>query len=174
MDSDSQLAAYIAMDDIRKILQTGIFTKGNAQNPLMPPAFISVLISLRDLMYKCEKFAARIAFTDDINLSTKVNDVSALIKHVRDALCHPDSDNHNLSENIMISFSVVWGKGIVLETDDHKIESIYEDDVCFFFGQHGIYLRRHIIRAIEEARILLLPKMDESYAYLLKGISFDY
>jgi hypothetical protein len=31
----------------------------------------------------------------------------------------------------------------------------YEDDVCFFFGSQRIFLRRHVIRALEEARIKL-------------------
>jgi hypothetical protein len=84
-------------DSIRRIdaiLACGIFQLPNSENVLFRAAFIELLIALRDLMYKAEKFAARIAFEDDVKQTKKIRDISHLIKYVRDALCHPDSDNH--------------------------------------------------------------------------------
>jgi len=101
-----------AMGHIDKILGSGIFDPNNAGNPLFRAAFVDLLINLRDLMYKAAKYAARISFTDDVTVTQQVNDVTGLIKYVRDALCHPDSDNHYIEKgNIKSTFNVIFGKG---------------------------------------------------------------
>ena len=90
MDFFSKSEIDDALNRIDKLLSCGIFNPQNSDNPLMRAAFIEALISLRDLMYKTEKFSSRIDFTDDIQVCEKIRDVSDLIKYVRDALCHPD------------------------------------------------------------------------------------
>ena len=131
---------------IDRILATNIFSPENAGSPFFRAAFIEVLIALRDLMYKAEKYASRISFTDDVRLTEQVTDVSALIKFVRDALCHPDIDNHYIEKgNIKATFNVCFGKGILLKTPKFEQSSPYNDDTCFFFGSQRIFLRRHIL-----------------------------
>ncbi len=44
---------------IRELLGTGIFEVSNAGNPLQRSAFIELIICLRDLMFKTEKYARR-------------------------------------------------------------------------------------------------------------------
>jgi len=117
-----------------------------------------MLIALRDLMYKSQKFASRISFTDDVPQSEKVKDVSDLIKYVRDVLCHPDSDNHYIEKgNIKATFNVAFGKVNLMKIGEFEQKSLYEDDVCFFFGSIGIYLNRHIVRAYQDAKNNLEP-----------------
>ncbi|URR00428.1 hypothetical protein LOC50_14445 [Pseudoalteromonas sp. SCSIO 43095] len=109
-------------------------------------------------MYKTEKFSDRIDFKDDVLIEGKIKDVSDLIKYVRDALCHPDSDNHYIEKNnIKSSFNVAFGKCTLMKMDDFEQSSKYDDDVCFFFGSKSIYLKRHIIRAHQEAKEKLTP-----------------
>jgi hypothetical protein len=80
---------------------------------------------------------------------------------VRDALCHPDSDNHgNESGNVKSTFNVAFGKVNLMKLGDFKQSTKYDDDICFFFGSHGIYLKRHIVRASEEAKGKLLPLIN--------------
>jgi hypothetical protein len=145
---------------IEQLLSSGIFNSQNARSIFFKPAFISVLISLRDLMYKSEKYSSRIAFADDVIQVGKVNDVSDLIKFVRDALCHPDSDNHYVEDGIKSSFNVFFGGGSIAQVGGQRQENSYDDDICFYFGPHRIYLRRHIIRAFEEADAKLSPLMN--------------
>jgi len=116
---------------------------------------------MRDLMYKAEKYASRIYFDDDVHETAQVTDVSDLIKFVRDALCHPDSDNHYIEAgNIKSTFNVAFGKVNVMKIGDFEQASKYQDDICFFFGSHGIYMRRHIVRAFEEAKAKLVPLLN--------------
>lgn len=148
----------VSIRRIDELLQCGIFQPQNAQNILFRAAFIELLISLRDLMYKAQKYVARISFEDGIKKTDKINDVSDLIKYVRDALCHPDSENHYIEAgNIKSTFNVAFGQANLLKIGDFEQSSNYEDDICFFFGSHGIYMQRHIIRAFQEARAKLEP-----------------
>jgi hypothetical protein len=146
---------------IDELFACGIFHPSNSSNVLFRAAFIELLIALRDLMYKAEKFASRIVFDDDVKKTKKIKDVSDLIKFVRDALCHPDSDNHYIEAgNIKSTFNVAFGKVNLMKIGDFEQSSKYEDDICFFFGSHGIYLRRHIVRAFEEAKARLIPLLN--------------
>jgi hypothetical protein len=147
-----------AIQRIEELLRCGIFQPQNSRNVLFRAAFIELLIALRDLMYKAQKYSSRIAFDDDVKKTEKINDVSDLIKYVRNALCHPDSEHHYIEAgNIKATFNVAFGKANLLKIGDFEQSSQYEDDVCFFFGSQGIYLNRHIVRAFEEAKGKLLP-----------------
>lgn len=146
---------------IEELLSCGIFEPKNSSHVLMRAAFIELLISLRDLMYKAEKYSSRIDFTDDVSVGERIKDVSDLIKYVRDALCHPDSDNHYIEKgNMKATFNVTFGKANLLKIGDFEQASLYEDDICFFFGTKGIYLKRHVIRAFEEAKAKLEPLVN--------------
>ena len=146
---------------IDELLACGIFQLEESNNVLFRAAFIELLIALRDLMYKAEKHATRISFDEDVSKSEKVNDISDLIKYVRDALCHPDSENHYMEAgNIKATFNVVFGKATLFKLGEFEQSSKYDDDVCFFFGSRTIYLRRHIVRAFEEAKSKLAPLLQ--------------
>jgi hypothetical protein len=146
---------------INNLLNCGIFQPDKSGHILFRAAFIELLIALRDLMYKSEKYASRISFDDDVKKTDKIKDVSDLIKYVRDALCHPDSDYHYIEPgNIKATFNVYFGKGTVVKKGSYEQTSKYDDDTCFFFGSQGIYLNRHIIRAFEEAKDKLLPLIN--------------
>ncbi|MGL4739359.1 MAG: hypothetical protein ACRC41_00930 [Sarcina sp.] len=139
------------ISDIETILSSNIL---NIKNPtLQKGAFIHMLILLRDLMFKSEKYATKVNFTDDVITNAKIKDVSDLIIFVRNALCHPDSSNNYLiNDNIKATYNVIYGKGTFMKIDDITIASDYDDDICFLFGPQKIYLKRHILRAFEEAK----------------------
>lgn len=152
-----------AIRRIDELLASGIFQPNRSRDVLFRAAFIELLISLRDLMHKSEKLASRIAFDEDVNKTEKINDVSDLIKFVRDALCHPDSENHYIEARkgkTRSSFNVAFGKVTLMKTWDFEQASRYEDDICFFFGAHGIYLHRHILRAFDEVKAQLIPLLN--------------
>lgn len=163
MDRWDKAEVESAIGNIDKLLGSGTFNPANAGNLLFRAAFVELLINLRDLMYKTEKYAGRIAFTDDVTVTDNVNDVTALIKYVRDALCHPDSDNHYLEKgNIKATFNVCFGKATLLKMGDFEQSNPYQDDTCFFFGSQRIFLRRHILRAYEEAKSKLVPLLKNA------------
>ena len=153
-------AADIAQDihRIETVYGTNIFGPSSAGHPLVKSAFIEVMVCLRDLMAKTDIYADRITFTDDMVVTPKIRDITDLITFVRNALCHIESDNNfAIPDQIKASFDITYGKGSDNRAHGMELVSEYTDDICFFFGLHKIYLRRHILRAFEETKKQLEP-----------------
>lgn len=152
---------------IEAIFDSNIFSGENLQNPLLQSALVELLIRLRDLMAKSRIHAERVTFDDDINKNVDINDVTDLIKFIRDAVCHVDSENHYMEDGegskklrARLSFNIMFGQGTLGQINEIEFKSDYEDDVCFFFGSQKIYLNRHIKRAYEKAKENLLPIIE--------------
>ena len=114
-------------------------------------------------MAKAKVFAEPIEFSDDVNVTERVKNVSDAIKFVRDAICHVTSENRTHEElSARFSYNIAYGKANLVKTSGVEIKSDYADDVCFFFGNQKLYLRRHIMRAYEEAKGKLSPLVEKA------------
>ncbi|MGH1593304.1 hypothetical protein ACRBEJ_04610 [Yersinia proxima] len=152
-----------SLEHSRVLLACGIFTPSNVKHPLFRAAFIELLILIRDLTQKSWIYAKEIDFKDDVNLKGAVTNVSMLIKYIRDAICHPDSDNHFISgTDTKASFNVAFGKSKLMSIGELSFESRYEDDICFFYGDQQIYLYRHLQRALNESEEQLIEIIKNS------------
>lgn len=158
MDFLSQSEAHHSILRIEAILKSDIFLPQNSGHPLRESAFIELMICLRDLMKKVEDHATRISFKDDINTDKDTKDITDTIIHVRNAICHLNSGKRHVDKNKnRVSFCSMTGKGCIMKIGDIELRSDYDDDICFFYGKHRLYLKRHIIRAFSEASQLLKP-----------------
>ncbi|MCU7812525.1 MAG: hypothetical protein KZQ77_15055 [Candidatus Thiodiazotropha sp. (ex Notomyrtea botanica)] len=158
MDFQTKSDIEVSFSRVETLLECGIFLPENSNNPLVQSALAEILIRVRDLMAKSNKYASPIEFTNDINTTDKISNVSDVIKFIRDAICHIDSDNHNHEEcGARLSYNIGYGKCNLMKIGDVEIKSDYLDDVCFFFGPQKLYLNRHIKRAYEEAKANLEP-----------------
>lgn len=154
--TDSEIQHDI--DRVRAIINCGIFDPNNSGHPLRLSALTELMICLRDLMAKCVLAGSRITFCDHVIPMAECNDVTDAIKFVRDALCHMDSSKHNLKAiQARITFNTVYGKMCLMQVRDLRIENPYDDDIAFFLGPQRLFLKRHIMRAFEEAVALLQP-----------------
>jgi hypothetical protein len=79
------------IERIRSVLNVAMFTPGNAGHPLFHSALTELLIKLRDLLAKSEKFSKRVCFQDDVIIKGKVNDVTALVCEMRFVMLTPAS-----------------------------------------------------------------------------------
>jgi hypothetical protein len=152
MNDHSIFEVWESIERIEKLLATNIFAKENSDNPFVNAALLEVLVCLRDLMAKTERLATRVDFTDDIVITDKVKDVSDCVKLIRDTLCHLDSNNTEVQRCGYRTRGITYGKTEPFFVAYGLVSSDYEDDVCFGFGVHRLYLKRHIIRALEEAK----------------------
>lgn len=177
MDFATKADVQSSLRRVEELLGCGILAQEHMGNVLFRAAFVEILINMRDLMFKCSRYSERIAFDDDVKKASYPNpngkgewqlkDVSDLLKYVRDAICHPDSQNHYVDGgNIKFSFNVAFGSGRIMQTPDDEFTSDYDDDICFFFGGQKIYLKRHIVRAFEEAKAKLTPLADMMPSHL--------
>jgi hypothetical protein len=149
---------------IEELLSCGIFEPHPYRNILQSSAFIELMICLRDLLYKTEKYAQRISFTEEVLTNDYVHDITDAITAVRDACCHINSFKRQFDyHGNRGSFNVIFGKGTLAKIDDLELKSDYEDDIAFFFGKNRLYMNRHIIRAFKEAKVALMPMLTEQH-----------
>lgn len=113
--------------------------------------FTEIMIKLNDLLQKLKNLGRRLDFKEDIE---NASDITDLISNIRNAVCHMNSDEHMLDTEgkIKFSFNIAHGKVNLLSLGKRKLTANYEDDICFFFGENKVYLKRHIIRCIEEGK----------------------
>ena len=162
MDIKDRQDCELSFRRIEQLFDSGIFSSENARNLLQVSAFIELMICMRDLMHKCEKYATRISFTDDVLTNEYVSDATDAITAVRDACCHINSfkklfDDHGNRGG----YNVVYGKGAFARIGNLELRSDYDDDVGIFYGRNRVYLRRNIVRAFDEAKALLTPLIKE-------------
>jgi hypothetical protein len=158
MDIYTEQECQSSIFKINSLLSCGIFDSANVGNILQSSAFTELIICLRDLLYKTEKYAKRISFTDDIIINKFVNDITDAVTAVRDACCHLNSFKNIFDDQgNRGSFVVIYGKDNFANFGDVEVKSEYEDDIAIFFGENRLYFNRHIVRAFKEATALLSP-----------------
>lgn len=146
------------LQDVTALINTGVFD-AQVLRPFQEPVFVSLIIKLNDLLQKLCKLSHRVNFTEDISHG----DVTDLVNKIRNAICHIDSDENILDKGSQLKFvfNMVIGKlNVIAIGDDVKASSDYDDDVAFFYGTHRIYLKRHIIRTLQEVQ----KKINELYS----------
>lgn len=159
MDLGDRQECQTDIQRIRDLIGSRIFDQ---PHPLQASAFIDLMICLRDLLYKAEQYASRVAFTDDILINERVKDVTGAVTAVRDACCHIDSVTRVFdTRGNRGSHMVGYGKGTLLKSGDLEMKSDYADEIAIFYGKNRLYLKRHIVRAFEEARAMLEPLIDQ-------------
>ena len=160
-DSD-KFQCNLSIRRIKELLETGVFISG-LTTPLQMAAFIEVIICLRDLLEKCSKYGRRISFTDDVIVIGEVKDVTDAIKWMRDACCHLHTRQRNfdIEEGSATNCLVVsHGDCSGMKMCGRILGSEYADDMAFCYGLNRIYLRRHVVRAFEEAKCVLAPLLE--------------
>lgn len=146
---------------IDALLASGIFDSKHLRHPWQPSAFIELMICLRDLLHKVEKYAERIDFTDDVITNEYVNDVTGAVTAVRDACCHIDSFKRNFDTNgNRGAFNVLHGAGVFGQVNGVELHSDYDDDIAIFYGANRLLWNRHIIRVFEECKVRLRPHLE--------------
>lgn len=134
---------------IKKLMSSGVFSSP-ALRLFQEPSFMSVILKLNDLLQKFDNLQYRITFNNDMDNG----DITDLVNKVRNAICHLDSPENLLDKKTQLKFvfNMIVGKGNAIAIGDNVIASSdYADDIAFYYGEHRIYLKRHIQRVMEEA-----------------------
>jgi len=137
------------VSSIRNLLNTGVFS-APVLHPFCEPVFVSVILKLHDLLQKFSQLSSRIAFTDDV----ADGDITDLVSKIRNAICHLDSPENLLDKQSQLKFvfNMIAGKGTAIDLGGKPLAaSQYEDDIAFYYGEHRLYFKRHLIRVISES-----------------------
>lgn len=132
---------------------------------------IEIIILLRDLLAKADKLNLRIAFDDDvIKMSNpfysykgrvkEIKDVTDVVSFFRDAMCHVDSKNRYLGENIYFAFNKIGVKHKVEISPGVVLENPYDDEIAYYYGPQRIYINKHLKRAFKE----VVEKFNKNYS----------
>ncbi|MBI6563311.1 hypothetical protein YA0745_12035 [Pseudomonas synxantha] len=157
MAEELNFAAWLRSGDIQTsirkcqdLFNSGIFSSGAISGPLFEPAVIMLLINMNDLLAKSNKDQMRVAFADDVELTEKIKDVTDLIRESRNAACHIGSPE-NLFEGLgKFTFNVVSGLAPeAFNLNGIKLGCDFADDIAVYYGEKRVYLRRHLLRALE-------------------------
>jgi hypothetical protein len=137
------------INDVENLLSTGVFS-APILRLFQEPVFVSIILKLDDLLQKLRILNERINFNNDITSG----DITDLVNNVRNAICHLNSKENILDEKnkIKFVFNMAIGKVNVIKIGEKMIGSDYDDDIAFFFGENRIYLKRHILRILEESK----------------------
>jgi hypothetical protein len=167
MNTDPRITK--AFNRIQQILDTKILEEAN-HHPLQESALIETLIRLDEILGVTDKAGKRVSFTDDVKLfPPKIRDITDTVHRCRHAVCHVRStsqfaDSKGLPKgpyspvtpsDYYVEFNAAWNKGVLFDSTGLRLESDYDGDAAFFYGPHRLYLKRHIIRAFEEAKSAL-------------------
>jgi len=135
--------------DVINFINSGVFN-ASVLKIFQEPVFISIIIKLDDLLQKFRILEHRINFNDDIISG----DVTDLVNKIRNAICHLNSPENILDRETQTKFvfNILIGKVNALQIDENIVaKSDYEDDIAFYYGSSRIYLKRHVIRVLNEA-----------------------
>lgn len=155
MEETNKYEIKLDLERLGAILSSGIFQSANQKHPLLQSAITELLVCLNDLLQKCRAEGKRIDFNDDVNVTDKVKDVTDLINKMRNAACHiPSGDRDFKTERGCGTnmFLVGYGdtSGVIIAGE--VLGGIYSDDVFIGYGGHLVYINRHVVRAINEAK----------------------
>lgn len=140
------------INDVKNLLNTGVFD-ALVLRPFQEPVFISIILKLNDLLQKYNQLGKRINFADDI----PSGDITDLVRNIRNAICHLDSDENLLDSEAQIKFvfNIIIGKGKAIKIGDKvAAKSDYDDDIAFFYGEHRLYFKRHLLRVLSEVVVI--------------------
>jgi len=155
MDKDnffikSQISSNI--QNVINLINTGVFV-ADIVKVFREPVFISIILKLDDLLQKFDKLNCRIDFIEDI--SVKDLDITDLVNKIRNTAFHLSSPENMLDKKSQIKFvfNMINDKAPnAISIDGVSYGADYEDDIAFFYGEYRIYLKRHIIRLLQESR----------------------
>ena len=152
IDAEQRLRRIVLesyLQKCQKLFSTGIFRQH--ESPLFQSAIVHLLVLLKELTSMVANDGNRVKFQDDILPSNELKDVTHLIAVCRNAACHILSKENYIAGDIYSTANTIfgyapniWECGGVLRGCD------FADDVAFFYGEYRIYLRRHLLRVVNE------------------------
>jgi hypothetical protein len=109
-----------------------------------------LFIHLHDLAQRANASGKRLTFTDDIDATLGVNDVTDLISKLRNAVCHIRSPSRNVNEGAFVFNRIRGHIPVAIMAQGKPLGCNYPDDTALYYGEYRFYLNRHGRRAVDE------------------------
>ncbi|WP_139198064.1 hypothetical protein [Sphingomonas gellani] len=144
-DEAGQIAG--SLSEVRQIADTGILRPDRYRDPLFRSAITSVLIHLKDLLYKARVAGMPTTISDERG-DTNLLDV---IPSARDAACHVTSKKVQVGPS-RVRYGISRGPDAGAMIDGVQLGCPFPDEVAVFFGPNRVYLNRDILTAYHHLR----------------------
>lgn len=132
-----------------KLFNCGVLSPDNSSDVLFESAVTLLLIHLNDLLQKAKSDGKRVSFSDDMQVSDSMTDVTDLVRACRNAACHVTSGEHKVDFG-KFTFCVASGyTPTAYVINDQTMGCDFVDDMAIYYGTNRVYLRRHILRSFE-------------------------
>ncbi|MEJ8819659.1 hypothetical protein [Lacibacter sp. H407] len=153
----------------------------NIKSPFYTSVFIEVLVNLNHILQFCRHeengFELSGFFNEDIPVFTtkkdknSYNDAVSLIRFMRNVACHTDSDYRITKNDKLFSFVFVTkgNESAPIELQHCK----YDDDIAAVFGDHFIYINRHIVKSYERVYEIILSDKRFGLYKKLAEVAFN-
>ena len=129
-----------------------VFNSGTLKSPVFKykdAVFTKLLILMSDILMFLDGNKKRIN-TKKYLKGHGVKDVTDLICKTRNAACHIRTSGENQIDTNKFICCIIFGKGKAVEFGNASIESEFNDDIAYCYGDKVVYLNRHIKTVLEE------------------------
>jgi len=156
-EDTKNFAAWMRASDVQSsiarcadLFNCGVLSSGNSAGVVFESSVTLLLIHLSDLLQKAKADGHRVAFSDDMEVTEAIPDVTELVRTCRNAACHVSSGDHKIDMG-KFTFCVASGYGPgAFVIDDQRMGCDYADDIAIYYGKNRVYLRRHLLRSFEQ------------------------
>lgn len=123
------------------------------------------VICLNDALVLLDDRGTRVDTREDVSFEAgkpKDNDLTALIRAIRNVICHRGSDRHN-DAGIFLQCVSVSGvtDAAMLVNGKPLLSNPYPDDLALFWGPNRLLINRNLLRAAFEAYERVAAPHDE-------------
>ena len=123
---------------------------------------VMLLVNLHDLLQAARATGRPLVFADYIDPREDASNITELVAKCRNAACHvwtrpapAQPAAQPAPQSAIYRFYRVAGYcPRATQLHDKVLGCDYHDDVAIYYGRYRLYLRRHVLRAVEELAVL--------------------
>jgi hypothetical protein len=119
---------------------------------------VMLLVNLHDLLQTARAVGRPLVFADYIDPKEDVANITELVAKCRNAACHVWTKQvpaqPGAPSAIYQFYRVAGYCPRATQFVDKVLGCDYHDDVAIYYGRYRLYLKRHVLRAVEELTVL--------------------
>ncbi|MEH6435593.1 hypothetical protein [Massilia sp. DD77] len=113
-----------------------------------------LLVNLHDLLQTARAIGKPLVFAEYLDPKEDATNITELVAKCRNAACHVWTKSSATKSTVYRFYRVAGYCPRATVLDDKALGCDYHDDVALYYGRHRLYLKRHVLRAIEELAVV--------------------
>lgn len=113
-----------------------------------------LLVNLHDLLQTARVIGRPLVFAEYMDPKEDAGNITELVAKCRNAACHVWTKSTSTKSTVYRFYRVAGYCPRATVLDDKPLGCDYHDDVAVYYGRYRLYLKRHVLRAIEELALV--------------------